>query len=244
MTTAATDSIDVSGVADFMRPAMRDYAGLIQNLAGDNLAGLTAYGPVLDPAFDTTRMAAASVMVLKEVDLQLLRSLAAEGSKLGAKNISAPVVMTPDYITGSADTFPLELLEIQQRYTTLIGEDYFAGLTFEPEHMRLQCEREFKRILIRLRQGLLAAAGREQEIEALELDIGQHLLRAARGLLWLKGEMQLLQRDAVVEACERLAGSALNGLRGALDLYGQHGMREFDALYNDVEQLAKVADEA
>ena len=243
MTETTPTATDPARIVDFMQPACAQYTALMQDLAGDNLAGLTAYGPVLDSDFDATRMTASSVLVLDQIDLSLLRRIAEHGPELGRKHLAAPVVMTPGYIRGSLDTFPLELLEIHQHHATLAGRDFFDDLTLQAEHVRLQCEREFKRILIRLRQGLLAASGRELAIEELELDIGQHILRTARGLLWLKGNADYASRDAVVSECERLVGESLAGIRGALELYGEHGMRQFDALYHDVESLARVADE-
>jgi len=243
LSETSTEQTDQTQIVDFMRPGCEKYAGLIRQLAGESLAGLTAYGPVLDSDFDATRMTASSVLVLDGIDLSLLRRIAEHGPELGRKHLAAPVVMTPGYIRGSLDTFPLELLEIHQHHATLAGRDFFDDLSLQVEHVRLQCEREFKRILIRLRQGLLAASGRELAIEELELDIGQHILRTARGLLWLKGNTDYASRDTVVSECERLVGESLAGVRGALELYGEHGMRQFDALYHDVESLARVADE-
>lgn len=242
LTNATTETTALGQVVDFMQSAMREYASLIQGLAGDNLSGLTAYGAVLEADFDTARMAATSVLVLKWIDLALLRRIAEHGPTLGSKHISAPVVMTPDYIAESLDTFPLEMLEIHQRRATLAGQDHFAELDIQPEHLRLQCEREFKRILIRMRQGLLAAAGRVTALEELEVGVGVDTVRTARGLVWLRCNRASLGREALVSECEQVCGSALNGLRAALELYGEHGMREFDALYHDVETLAKVAD--
>lgn len=240
---AATHSGDPPQVVDFMQSPLQACTELIERLVGDRLAGLTAYGAVLDADFDVARMTATCVLVLREIDLSLLRRLAEHGPKLGAKHMAAPIVMTPAYISASLDTFPLELLEIHQHHKTLAGDDHFADMEIQPEHLRLQCEREFKRILIRLRQGLLAAAGREQVLEELQIDVGQHVMRAARGLLWLKGERHYARREEVLDACRRLASVSLDGVRNALDLYGEHGPQQFDAIYHDVERLARVADE-
>jgi hypothetical protein len=226
-----------------MRAPLREYADLLAGLGGDNLLGLTAFGAVLGEHFDPQRMTAGSVMVLREIDLGLLRRIAEYGPKLGSKRITAPLVMTPAYITASLDSFPLELLEIHQRHLTLLGEDHFETLRFEPDHLRLQCEREFKRILIGLRQGLLGAGTREDVLDELVVDTGQHLLRTLRGLLWLKGLKEPLARDRVLAETERLTGGALAGVRGAIESAGVQGWGQFQALYADVERLAAVADQ-
>jgi len=233
----------LESAAPTMRAALADYASLIGELAGDALAGLTLYGPVLGESFDPERMTATSVMVVSRIDLGLLRRLAEYGPKLGGSHISAPLVMTPGYIQGSLDSFPLELLEIHQGHVTLIGKDHFDALSFDAEHLRVQCEREFKRIGMRLRQGLLAAGSREDFLGALEVDIGQHLLRTLRGLIWLKGTRDTLSIDRVLAESERLVGDKLPGIGSAIRAHGEHDWTEFQSLYADVEKLAAMADE-
>ena len=238
-----TEGETLSMVTPSMRTPLREYADLLASLCGDNLQGLTVFGAVLGEHFDPQRMTAGSVMVLREIDLGLLRRVAEYGPKLGSKRITAPLVMTPAYIASSLDSFPLELLEIHQRHLTLLGEDHFQAMEIVPDHLRLQCEREFKRILIRLRQGLLAAGTREEVLDELVLDVGQHLLRTLRGLLWLKGRKEPLARDRVLSETERMTGGALPGVRGAIESSGAQGWGQFQALYADVETLAAVADQ-
>jgi hypothetical protein len=238
----AIDPYALSQAAESMRPALREYAALVQQSAGSGLSGLTVYGEVLDAGFEPSRGAMASALVLERMDLNLLRHLAEQGPKLGRKHIAAPFITTPDYIKGSLDTFPLEFLEISQRHATLCGRDHFETLEFSPQYVRLQCEREFKRVLIRLRQGLLAAAGREAVLGHLRWDIGLHLLRTLAGLLWLKGLTKHLPREQILAESEKLLGSPLAGVRAAVLHHGEPDWVEFTALYNEVEKLAKVAD--
>jgi hypothetical protein len=229
-------------VNESMRSAVQGYAEIVRQLAGDNLAGLTVFGGVLDADFEPSRMPVTSVMVLERIDLNVLRRLAEHGPKLGSRHITAPLVMTPEYVAGSLDTFPLELLEIHQRHATLCGRDYFASLDFAPQHLRLQCERELKRILIRMRQGLLTAAGREVVLVDLKWDLGQHLLRTLRGLLWLKGTSQHLPREQVLSQTEKLLDKALPAMRDGLLLHGGHDWKQFVGLYQDIEFLAGAVD--
>ena len=136
--------------------------------------------------------------------------------------------------------FPLELIEIHQMHVTIFGGDLFANLAFEDAHVRLQCERELKTILIGLRQGLLAAAGREKYVGALEMDVGEGLLRTLRGMLWLKGQKDGKPAVEVLAEIEKIVDRRLDGVRTALDPSAHHGWSEFESLYRDVEAVGEI----
>jgi len=227
-------------VPDFLRGPVCEYAALLRETAGPNARSLTLFGTVVAGTFDPGRHTVRSVLLLGEIDLDGLRRLAERGAKLGKHYISAPLVMTPDYIAESLDTFPLELLEIQQRHVTLFGEDCFADLKFQAQDVRLQCEREMKVTLIGLRQGLLAAAGRERTLGRLQEDAMGALLRTLRGMLWLKGQTHGLAAPDVVDAVEHVTARRLDGLRSALDPTENHGWPQFERLYHDVAALCDV----
>lgn len=223
--------------AQMERP-LADLRDLLDALAGDDLIGLTAFGPVLEPGFDRSDLGASTVMVLRKIDLMMIRRLAAHGPHLARMRIAPPLTMTPEYIESSTDTFPLELLEICQRRLTLKGRDCFERLVIQPEHLRLQCEREFKRILIRLRQGLLMAGGKSDFLVELEQDIALQTLRTLRGMLWLEGKRDYLPVDEVLAKCEELSGRPLGGLREAVHPDAEGSWDEFVAVYQDVEWLS------
>ncbi len=226
-----------------MQKPLQEYAELVKEIAGVSAKALTFFGAVVSGSFDRHRHSARSVLIVDRIDLSVLRRLAEHGVKLGKAGITAPLIMTPDYISTSLDTFPLEFIEIQQRHVTIFGEDHFDDLVFQDAHVRLQCERELKVILIGLRQGLLAAAGREKFIGALEMDVAEGLMRTLRGLLWLKGQKEARPAVEVVAAVEKLADRRLPGITTALDPTARHGWSEFEGLYRDVEALGEVANE-
>ena len=145
-----------------MRQPLEQYTQLVKELAGENARALTLFGAIAAGVFDPNRHTVRNVLVLERVDLSFLRRLGEHGVKLGKARIAAPLIMTPGYVKASLDTFPLELLEIKQNHVTVFGDDYFDDLAFDDAHVRLQCERELKAILIGLRQGLLAAADQSE----------------------------------------------------------------------------------
>ncbi|MGB2985377.1 MAG: hypothetical protein WBE26_05790 [Phycisphaerae bacterium] len=224
-----------------MRAPIEEYTRLVKELAGENAKALTLFGAIAAGSFDADRHTARSVLIVDRVDLAVLRRLAERGVKLGKAHIAAPLIMTPDYIKASLDTFPLEFIEIKQQHVMIFGDDHFEDLSFEDGHIRLQCERELKAILIGLRQGLLAAAGREKFVGALEMDVGEGLMRTLRGLLWLKDHKEARPAAEVVSEIEKIADRKLAGVRTALDPSAHHGWNEFESLYRDVEALGEIA---
>ena len=231
---------DTDRIAATMRRSIQTLVDLSREAMGDNLLALTAFGSVVATFFDRERHTARNVLVLKRVELSGLRRLAENGEKLGKESIAAPLIMTPAYIASSLDTFPLELLEIQQHHAVVLGDDHFENLTFEETHIRLQCERELKRILIALRQGLLAAAGHVKRVERVERDVAEGLVRTIRGMLWLKGQKRFKPAAEIVGEAESTIGRSLKGLRAALDENEVLAWPEFETLYHDVEALGEI----
>ena len=231
------DNID----EDLISP-IGEYADLLQKLGGDTVRSLTLFGIAATMDFDPRVHVARNVVEVSAVDLDFVRSLSLHGARLGKLQIAAPLIMTRDYIDASRDTFPLELIDISKLHVTVLGDDPFVGLEFDDAHVRLQCERELKALLIGLRQGLLAAAGRDNVLEAVELDAGEGLIRTLRGLLWLKGDRDIVSPIALVEAAESRFDRRFPGIRDALSPSARHDWDTFKRLYADVEALAGMAD--
>lgn len=227
----------LGNVPEPLRDNIQHYAALVEELAGSSARALTLFGAIAAGTFDARRHSIRSVLVVEPIDLNLLCRLAERGVKLGKAFIAAPLVMTPAYIDESRDTFPLELIEIQQKHITLFGKDYFSQLEFDAQHVRLQCERELKVQALGLRQGLLAAAGREKPLADLELTVGENLLRTLRGMLWLKDRRDAQPAASVVNEIENLLQRKLPGVRAAIDPSAAHGWEQYKNLYNDVIAL-------
>ncbi|HUW82243.1 MAG TPA: hypothetical protein VMZ31_05520 [Phycisphaerae bacterium] len=239
---ADTPAIDVSSLPPRVQQPIHELAQILRELASDNLKGLVVFGAALTDSFDPTRMRTQSVAVLDHVDLAMLNELRTKGVKFGKMGLQAPLIMTPRYIDQSRDVFPVDLLEIQQRHAVVFGEDHFRDLGFHRPDVRLQCERELKRALIQLRQGLLAAAHRDKVLTDLCQAAAEHVVRILRAVLWLKAKDAPASVREVVDAARPVVDMPLNGLRGAVDLEAGDDFARFEALYRDVEALAEWVD--
>jgi len=225
-----------------MRVPVRQFADYVAQLCGPNLVGLTFYGPILGAEFDAKRTPGRSVLVLDRDELEQVRRLAREGRRFGRTGLAAPLIMTPAYIQASRDTFPLELIEIQQQHATVLGKDVFEELTFEPAHVRLQCERECKTILIGMRQGLLATAGKDTLLGEVASEAAAALLRVLRGLLWLKGQRETCPPQEMLTRVEAMVERPLAGARPILAGNLGRDWASFRQLYEDVRHLGEVVD--
>lgn len=231
--------VTLAGAPNALHGALGEYAALIRETFGANAQSLTLFGAAARPDFVPSRRTARNVLVVQRVDLTALRRISEHGPRFGKSGIAAPLIMTRPYIAASLDTFPLELLEIQQAHRVIFGEDEFAALTFEGTAVRLQCERDLKAMLIGLRQGLLASAGRGRVLGALEIDAAEGLMRTLHGMAWLSGEKEALTEERAIAATERIIDRKLAGVRAALRRDGQHDWHAFEQLYGDVEALGE-----
>ncbi|MDA8123759.1 MAG: hypothetical protein M0009_01030 [Deltaproteobacteria bacterium] len=83
------------------------------------------------------------------------------------RKVAIPLFMTRSYLQGARDAYPVEFLNMKRHYVVVFGEDVLTGLCFDPCHIRLQLEREFRGKLLHLRSGYLATEGSARKIRAL-----------------------------------------------------------------------------
>ena len=238
--SAELKSLD--GLSPALREPIRRYAERIRELHGANALGLSLYGAAAAGLFDPARHVAHNVLILNAVDLEALKRLAGDLPEYRAARIAHPVVLTPDYIRASLDTFPLELIELHQRHVVIFGDDHFGALEFDVGHVRLQCERELKAMLLAMRQALLLSEGRDARIAELTKHAGDGILRTIRGLLWLKGHREAIPGKQAIQMIEAILDRQLSGVRSLLDEHSARDWSHFQTLYGDLDALGSHAD--
>lgn len=225
-----------------VRGAVRRYAARLLDHGGQCVRSLTLYGAVASGEFDPALHTVDNVIVMHEVDLDSLRRLAEEGYDFGRDKIRAPTVLTPQFIQASLDTYPLELIEIQQQFLVIFGEDFFGPLQFQPAHVRLQCERELKVLALAMRQAVVTEGGSQRSLHKAVAPSIQGLIRILRGLLWLKQKRQPLSAPAMAVEIEEIVGQRLPGVRRAVEAHGTDDWSTFAQLYHDIETLGRASD--
>jgi len=120
--------------------------------AGDHIAGQSDYNVLV---------------VADRLGVAELDALAAPARAWARAGYRPPLLFTPEQLAASADSFPIELLDIQRCHRILFGDDPLAGVRVSPEHLRLELERELKAKLLALREGYLLASGKPRRVVEL-----------------------------------------------------------------------------
>ncbi len=178
----------------------------ILQAAGEQVHSLFLVGEALTEDYQEGASKIDSVIVLQEMDLAFLDTLAPLGGKYGKQGLAAPLIMDPAYIRSSVDVFPLEFFNFRLLHHCLYGEDLFAALEVDRKELRYQCERELKGKLIWLHRIYVSAMG---DRKVLAGDIVRHFtgyLPLFRGILYLLGQTPAPGLKKVLEQLDQLTG--------------------------------------
>ena len=169
-----------------IRDSVKSFAEKLITELGENLRSITVVGSGLTDDFKAGQSDINTVLVLERQTLASLNAIASLAKPVRKKRISPPLLMTSSYIEQSCDVFGVEFLDFQLIHQTILGDDPFAPLSFAKKDVRLQCERELKAMLIRLRQGYIAAAANKRLVRDVLISTAKGLAPLLRAMLWLK----------------------------------------------------------
>ena len=244
-------NLQLTGLRDEIHDSVRAFADKLTAELGDNLQSITVVGSSLTNDFKPGRSDTNTVLVLSKLTLESLKSIADMTKSMSKRKLSAPLLMTPTYIERSRDAFGIEFLDFQLTHKTIFGNDPFTSLSFDKKDVRLQCERELKATLIRLRQGYIAAAARKSLVRDILISATKGLVPLLRAMLWLKNkdiDREAEAESTIIKAAVEFSVNMDSLLRTGRWRHEKIRLRKneienaFEAVYTTVEQLAQVVD--
>ncbi len=244
------NNLDVSG----LNPAVAGkIAPMVEDLLGKHASNIHSFhlvGSAVIPDYNEKLSDVNSVLVLRTMDLRVLTFLAPLGKKYGKKRISAPLVMTPEYIETSLDAFPVEFLDFKLIHKTMYGQDLLQDLRVTIPNLRLQCERELKTKLIGLRQGYISSLGKKEKIAAVLVRSFAGSMALFRAIITLLGKEPPIPRVEVItklgaetgiktDIFDKLLMLKLNRLKPS----EQELASFFEVYYNTLESMETIIDD-
>ncbi|MEN6575600.1 MAG: hypothetical protein ABFD90_04595 [Phycisphaerales bacterium] len=246
----AQDTVRLGSIRETIREPLTRLIEHIQAALGDHLGSVTVVGSALTDDFQLGVSDINTLVLLDEHSVSALNAVASLTKSMRRHRLSAPLLMTTSYIERSRDVFGVEFLDFQLTHETILGDDPFTGIRIDKPDVRLQCEREFKAMLVRLRQGWIAAAGDRKLIRDILISTTKGLAPLLRAMLWLKDTYRPKTMAATLrEAADRLHIDLSSAL--AVEQWRREKSRPsnadienaFVAIVGAVDRLAATIDE-
>jgi hypothetical protein len=186
-----------------------DVKKLIDDLTqalSSRLRAVVLYGSAARGDFHEKTSDLNLILVLADLAPATLEGLSPALRRWQGRGQPSPRLFTPAFIQESADVFPIEMLDLKSCRVVLHGEDPFAGLEVGGDNLRLQCERELRTKLMRLREAYVEFHDKPKELRRLLTMSYTTFTALFRGCLYLLGRETPMQNAQVVAAFCRVAG--------------------------------------
>ncbi len=178
----------------------------LRSIFGGELSSIVLYGSAATSDYRPGRSDINFMVVLTEDGIQNLDLAFGFVSKWRKRGVAVPLFLTESYIMASLDVFPLEYLNFQSAYVVVYGPDPLKELTFDPQWVRLQCEREIKGKLLLLREGFLESEGKASILKQIIGNSIVSFVAIFEGLLFLKGLSSPKDKRAKIKAVTEAYG--------------------------------------
>lgn len=242
-------NLKLDALPNQVRENITDFTEKLTSELSEHLQSITVVGSSLTADFRSGQSDINTVLVLDKQTLSILNAIASLARPMRKKRISPPLLMTESYIEQSLDVFGVEFLDFQLTHQTILGDDPFAKLTFDKKDVRLQCERELKAMLIRLRQGYIASAGNKKLIRDVLISTAKGLAPFLRATLWLKDIDRPTQAEPTFSKAATQFSINLESLETVRNWQNQNTRlseveieNAFESVYTTVEKLALIVD--
>jgi len=216
----------------------------------DKIHSIHITGSALTDDFNSSTSDINSIIVLNKMDLKFLEDFAPLGKKFGKKQISSPLIMTPEYISSSLDVFPIEFLTIKLLHKTVFGEDIFSDLEINNSDLRYQCERELKVKLIEIRQGYLSSLGNRKFLADGFISSFSGYIPLFRGIILLLGATPPMENKEVLATLQDVSGVNIDVFKTVLKAKKDKTKLSIEILnsifedyYKAIEKLGNITDE-
>lgn len=130
----------------------------------------------------------------------------------------SPLLMSEEEVSNSADSFPIEFRDMQQRRRVLFGPDPIADLVVHDTQYRTQVEHELRSNLLRLRQGGAGVLSDSTELLSLCVDSVSTFCVLGRHALALAGVTPAGDRRAVLRQLAETIPADMGSFESLLDI--------------------------
>lgn len=196
-------------------------AQLVENLTkahGERLVSVILYGSAADGSYHGRYSDLNIFCVLTAITPRELADAEPVFKWWRELGHPTPLLMTEAEARTSADSFPIEFHDMQERRKVLAGRDVLAEIAVERRHWRPQLEHELRVMLLRLRQRAAAVLSDRDALLKLCLDSVSTFCVLGRHALLIAGKESGWAKRDIVNALDEQLGSRMSSFHALLDV--------------------------
>jgi predicted nucleotidyltransferase len=200
-----------------MEAKLSEFVARLQSAATDNLKAVVLYGSAVTGEF-AEKHSDINILCLIErssaTELERLHGVSEWWMKQGNP---APLVLTLDELTRSADVFAIEMLDMKWHHRMLFGPDFLEQLEVPLRLHRAQVEHELRVNWLRLRQAILVAPPKRRPHFAIMAGSVAVFCALFRHALIALGEPRPHGKRAAIDGIAALTGADPSAFHALLD---------------------------
>ena len=177
----------------------------LKTVMSQDLVSVVLYGSAARGEYEKTSSDLNVLIVVEDLTPATLKAISGPITKWVRGGQPSPRLLAPSIIRDSADVFPIEFLDLRAAHQVLYGSDPFESLEIHVQHLRIQCERELREKMMRLREAYLEVHNSERKLKRLLTNSYSTFVALFRGCLHLHGDEVPVHHDKVVEMFAALA---------------------------------------
>ena len=192
---------------DYLQPcADSSFADDYKNIFGPDLQSIIRSENSIQKEGMPGTAGSKCMVILSEAGIQCLVKAIPLVQKWKEHTAGIPLFLTKADIVSSLDSFPIEFLNLKTAYVVVYGEDVIKNIVFDNRLMRIQCEREIKERLIKLRQDFLKTEGDAHKIEALISLSLPGFLKIFVVVIFMKQNKMLADKEKLLDCMRQETG--------------------------------------
>ena len=226
-----------------------DFITDCKEVFGDDLISIMLYGSATGSDYRPGKSDINFMIVLSEEGIERLNRAFEILKKWRKRNVAIPLFLTENYVKTSMDVFPIEYLNFQRNYKPVYGKDILKDLSFDPEFVRLQCEREIKGKLLLLREAYLETSGKGRALKEVISQSTRAFIAIFEALLHVKGlelpkeNLEIIRTTArAFDIDSSVFEKLLDVKKDKVKLSNEDMRRLFQAYLTEVRKLSKLVD--
>lgn len=233
------------------RPGIETWFSTVLSAFENEIDSVYLYGSIVTPDYKPKESDINSMILFTTFSFEGVIRLQPFVQKGLKSRIVAPLCLGVETFERSADTFPMEFIEIQDKHLCIYGVDRVASLPIPTEPLRVKIEEQIKGKLIRLRQIFMEHGQEPKYLKPVLEEALRELLPVFRNMLRFQGvEQPPIVKQAILEELQRVNSLSLepcfrvlNSLENAKPIPPAEVVPVYSEFADRLLQLGRVIDQ-